>query len=75
MAIDNVGTGNNYIKFVSQNGPFWDDLRTAIESEKKLRTAGDEIYKLVTSNDEFRDRNIVKLRIGVWVCGLKLTKS
>ena len=27
------------------------------------------------SNCEFGDRNVVKLWIGVWVCGLKLTKS
>ena len=43
----------------------WNDLRTAIEPEKKLRTAEDEIYKLVMSNGEFGDGDVVKLRIGV----------
>ena len=43
----------------------WNALRTALKPEKNLRTAKDEIYKLVTSNGEFRDRNVVKLRIGV----------
>ena len=43
----------------------WNDLRTAIEAEKKLQIAETEIYRPEMSNCEFGDRNVVKLRIGV----------
>ena len=33
----------------------WDDLRTTMKPEKKLRTAETEIFRLVMSNGEFGD--------------------
>ena len=42
----------------------WDDLRTGIEPEKKLWTAETEIYRLVMSNGEFGEWNLVKSKSG-----------
>ena len=36
----------------------WDDLRTALNPEKKLRAAEIEIYRLVTSNGAWEDFKI-----------------
>ena len=42
----------------------WDDLRTAMKPEKKLRTAETEIYLSVMSNNGLGDWNLVKPRSG-----------
>ena len=42
----------------------WDVLRTGIAPEKKLWTAGTEIYRLVMSNGESGEWNRVKSKLG-----------
>ena len=53
----------------------WNDLRTALNPEKKLRTAEIEIYRLVMSNGPQGDFEVSICMSGVWVFGVVMTQG